>query len=78
MRDDLEGFNPPEPNIDWYLARNGHQFGPLRDVEMRKFNELGHLQRTDLVWRKGFSDWRPAGDVFEIKPSTKRAARYNL
>ena len=41
MRDDLEGLSPPGPDIDWYLARDGQQFGPLSDVEMRKFNELG-------------------------------------
>ena len=73
MRDDLEGLGPqqPVPVIDWYLARAGQQFGPLSDLEMSKFNELGHLQKTDLVWRKGFSDWRPAGEVFEINSRTK-------
>lgn len=67
MRDDLEGLSPAEP-ITWYIARDGQQFGPLSDAEMKKFNELGHLESNDLVWRKGFSDWRPAGDVFEIAP----------
>ena len=71
MRDDFEGFSPQQPVIDWYLARDGQQFGPLSDAEMRKFNSLGHLRWTDLLWRKGFSDWRPAGEVFEIKSSTK-------
>lgn len=70
MRDDLEGLQQ-QPEVSWYIARDGQQFGPLSDAEMRKFNELGHLQSTDLVWHKGFSDWRPAGDVFEIKPRTK-------
>ena len=65
MRDDLAGMAPQEP-IQWYLARDGQQYGPLTDVEMQKFNELGHLKSTDLVWRKGFADWRPAGAVFEI------------
>jgi hypothetical protein len=32
---------------------------------MQKFNELGHLRANDLVWRKGFPDWRPAGEVFD-------------
>ena len=69
MRDDFEGFSPQQPVIDWYLARAGQQFGPLSDAEMKKFNALGHLRWT--VWRKGFSDWRPAGEVFEIKSNTK-------
>jgi hypothetical protein len=52
------------PRIEWYLARSGHQYGPLSDAEMRKFVELGHLQPTDLVWRKGFTDWRPGSVQF--------------
>ena len=66
MRDDLEGMNQEKPVIHWYLARHGQQYGPLTDTEMKKFNELGHLLTTDLVWRKGFPDWQPAGAVFEI------------
>src|SRR5690606_34461044 len=55
------------PQIEWYIARDGQQYGPLSDLEMRKFVELGHLRPTDLVWRHGFPDWRPAPAVF---PST--------
>jgi hypothetical protein len=47
------------PQIEWYLARSGQQYGPLSDAEMRKFVELGHLRPTDLVWRQGLPDWRP-------------------
>jgi hypothetical protein len=32
---------------------------------LKKFGELGHLQRDDLLWRKGFSDCVPADAVFE-------------
>lgn len=49
---------------NWYLARDGKQHGPLSDVEMTKLVELGHLRATDLVWRPGFADWRPAPSVF--------------
>jgi hypothetical protein len=54
------------PHIEWYLAREGEQYGPLSDSEMRKFVELGHLRPTDLVWRHGFADWRPAAGVFSV------------
>jgi hypothetical protein len=52
----------------WYLARDGKQHGPLSNVEMTKLVELGHLRATDLIWRPGFSDWRPAPTVFELSP----------
>jgi len=72
MRDDFVG-QPGEPVVEWYLARDGQQYGPLSDAEMRKFNELGHLQSNDLVWRKGLSDWRPAGEVFDIRAGSKQS-----
>jgi hypothetical protein len=54
----------PALNPQWYLARDGQQFGPISEAEMAKFVELGHLQPTDLLWREGFPDWRPAMVVF--------------
>jgi hypothetical protein len=60
----------------WYLAREGQQFGPLSDSELAKFIELGHLQPTDLLWREGFPDWRPAMVVFPPAraPAAQRTA----
>lgn len=52
------------PQVEWYLARGGQQYGPLSDLEMRKFVDLGHLRPGDLVWRHGFNDWRPGSDIF--------------
>src|SRR5215510_14661591 len=54
----------PSSQHQWYLAREGQQYGPLTDPELAKFVELGHLQPTDLLWREGFPDWRPAMVVF--------------
>src|SRR5262249_7057556 len=54
----------PSSQHQWYLARDGQQYGPLSDPELAKFVELGHLQASDLLWREGFPDWRPALSVF--------------
>ena len=54
----------PSSQHQWYLARDGQQYGPLTDPELAKFVELGHLQPTDLLWREGFPEWRPALAVF--------------
>ena len=53
-----------ETDIQWYIARDGKQHGPISDVELKKLVELSHLKGTDLVWRQGFSDWRTAASVF--------------
>lgn len=62
-----------EPDVQWYIARDGKQYGPVSAVEMAKLVELGHLRPADLVWRPGFSDWRPALTVFppEVAPPSQ-------
>ncbi len=55
-----------QPEIQWYVAREGKQHGPLSDAEMRTFVAQGHLKPTDLIWRQGFADWRPAPAVFPL------------
>jgi hypothetical protein len=57
-------MSAPPSQTQWYLARDGQQFGPLSEAELAKFIDLGHLQPTDLLWRDGFPDWRPALVVF--------------
>jgi hypothetical protein len=57
-------MSAPASQAQWYLAREGQQYGPLSELELAKFIELGHLQPTDLLWRDGFPDWRPAMVVF--------------
>jgi len=64
----------PSSQHQWYLARDGQQYGPLTDPELAKFVELGHLQPTDLLWREGFPDWRPALSVFPPPAGASRSA----
>jgi GYF domain 2 len=54
----------------WYLARDGQQYGPISDAELAKLDELGYLKPSDLLWRPGFTDWRPAAVV--VAPRAKR------
>jgi hypothetical protein len=69
----MDPMSPPGAQTQWYLARDGQQYGPLSELELAKFIELGHLQPTDLLWREGFPDWRPAMIVFPPhKPAPQR------
>jgi hypothetical protein len=47
----------------WHLSRDGKQYGPISDEELRRLIELGKLSRDDLLWRPGFADWRAASTV---------------
>jgi hypothetical protein len=60
----MSHMSQPASQTQWYLARDGQQYGPLSETELHKIVELGHLQPTDLLWREGFADWRPALVVF--------------
>lgn len=53
-----------DADIQWFIARDGKQHGPVSDFELKKIIELGHLKPGDLVWRQGFTDWRTASSVF--------------
>jgi GYF domain 2 len=63
-------MSAPASSTQWYLARDGQQFGPISEAELAKFIELGHLQPNDLLWREGFPDWRPAMVVFPPRTNT--------
>src|SRR5512134_405723 len=58
-----------ETEIQWYIARERKQYGPLSDAELRMFIAGSHLRPTDLVWRPGMADWRQANSVFSLKPA---------
>ena len=50
--------------IQWYIARDGKQHGPLTDVEMRTFVAHSYLRASDLIWRPGMTEWQAAPAAF--------------
>lgn len=51
-------------DLQWYIARDGKQHGPLTDIEMRTFVAHSYLRATDLIWRPGMAEWQAAPIVF--------------
>ena len=68
LRENVEAMPENTDQIEWYIAREGHQHGPLSQDELDKFIEFGHLKPTDLLWRAGFPEWQLASDVFQGPP----------
>ncbi len=56
------------PAIAWYVGRDGQQYGPVGDPEFRAMLELGQILPTDLVWRDGFAEWKPAASLRPAAP----------
>ena len=47
----------------WYYAQNNNKYGPINSAQLKALVENGQLQKTDLVWKEGMDDWKPAGKV---------------
>ncbi|MEO1265657.1 MAG: DUF4339 domain-containing protein, partial [Pseudomonadota bacterium] len=63
-----------QPVTQWYLARDGQQFGPVSEDELRKLIELGHLRASDLVWHAGYAEWQPAQAAIDALKATPQPA----
>jgi hypothetical protein len=48
---------------EWYYTKSGQQQGPLGGGELKRLAAAGELAPSDLVWREGMADWKPAGDI---------------
>ena len=53
----------------WHYLIDGEQLGPVYTHDLQELATNGVLQPSDLVWRKGMSDWIPASQVPGLFPS---------
>lgn len=65
------GTPPPVPGSamgvsPFFLVVDGRQFGPFEAPLLMNKIRSGELKADTLVWRKGMSDWQPAGQVQEL------------
>src|SRR5436190_24056747 len=61
-----DGAGAGMADAEWYYARGDQQQGPVPLQTLRDLAGAGQLLRTDLVWRVGTPDRRPAGEVPEV------------
>ncbi len=62
------GAPTPDPDQDWYYARDGQVRGPLGRAELRTLLIGGGLPPETLVWAPGMDDWVPATRVVDMAP----------
>lgn len=57
---------------DWYLAVDGHQFGPMSFAELCSRVKRGEARsetgEEGFVWRDGFDDWLEVNNVPDLRP----------
>ncbi|MBA3961766.1 MAG: DUF4339 domain-containing protein [Chthoniobacterales bacterium] len=70
--------------MELYIHRNGEQFGPYTEDQVRSDLLAGTIQLTDLAWYEGAEDWTPLSDVPgfaqrstppPVRPAALRATR---
>jgi uncharacterized protein (TIGR00266 family) len=57
----------------WYVAENGQSVGPFSTAQLASALGSGQYSGSTLVWRDGFADWIPAGEVAELNSSSQAA-----
>lgn len=51
----------------WYIARDGKQYGPITDADLSQLVQKKELLDSDFLWRQGFDNWLPVAQVPEIR-----------
>ena len=51
---------------EWFYARGDQKHGPVSSAELGQLARSGKLLRTDLIWKEGMSQWRPAGESAKL------------
>jgi hypothetical protein len=66
-----------EMSQQWYLSRNGSQYGPYSWNDLQNLAQQGNISRDDLIWSNSLGNWTQATNVpnllnqnsFSNKPS---------
>lgn len=55
------------PSVEWYVAIDDKQVGPLDLDKVRDHWERGEVGPDSLCWRAGMADWLPLSEVSELQ-----------
>ena len=50
---DVSMEEPGREQRDWYLARDGREYGPITQSELNALQAMGELRSDDLLWCDG-------------------------
>lgn len=53
---------------NYHITTNGAQQGPYPETQIAEMIASGQLQRTDLCWTEGMSDWAALESVISLPP----------
>jgi predicted Zn finger-like uncharacterized protein len=50
----------------WHVSIRNQPMGPMSEEAVRRHIENGEVNLNSLVWREGFDEWRPLGQVRDL------------
>jgi hypothetical protein len=53
---------------EWHYAKDDQQHGPISSADLKQLVADGSLSPGDLVWKEGWSEWKPAKTVKGLLP----------
>lgn len=59
----------------WYISRNGSQYGPYSWQELKDFANDGNLTGSDYVYEDSLNDWTLANNVPNLFTSRNNAPK---
>ncbi len=48
---------------EWHYSKDGQQHGPVSASDLKNLAKSGDLLPTDLIWKEGMAEWKPASNV---------------
>ena len=59
---------------EWHYSKGGQQHGPISAADLKALTKSGELLPTDMIWKEGMSEWKPAGSLKGLFPPTAAPA----
>ncbi|MFP3897161.1 MAG: DUF4339 domain-containing protein [Anaerolineales bacterium] len=53
---------------EWHVHKDGQTLGPYTWEELQQQAESGEINKADMVWKEGMSDWSRADQVQDLLP----------
>lgn len=55
--------------MQWFVVKAGQQTGPVQSTVLKQWAASGAISPTDLVWKEGMTEWRPAAHIKGLFPA---------
>lgn len=53
---------------EWHYSKGGQQHGPVSAADLKALTKSGELLPTDMIWKEGMAEWKPAGSLKGLFP----------